>query len=807
MELYFDGPLADRAYPILASLVTPRTIALVEKAVAQSKSMNMNKITPLSLIIPFMLLAPHAAIQATEFHVAIDGSDANRGTKSAPFHTIQKAADLAQPGDVITLHEGVYRERINPPRGGTSDKHRIVYQAARGEKVEIKGSEVVKNWVRVQDNVWKATLPNSTFGSFNPYNDLIRGDWFEPKGRPHHTGSIYLNGEWLVEAVKLDEVLAPAGILPQWLDQERDPYLVNVAWLRPRRDKADRISAATFAAQQGVQSAPCSEGGECIGWIDAGDWVRYDRIDLGQRTEQIQIRASSATDGGIIEVHLDAADGELLGRCSVPNTGGWQSWESFNARIKPLSGVKTLCLVFKPLKSDGVNAKWANTRLWFAQVDASSTTIWAQFKGVNPNEQLVEINVRQTVFYPSQPGRNYITVRGFTMQQAATPWAPPTAEQVGLIGTHWSKGWIIENNVVSHSICSGIALGKHGDKYDNTSANTAEGYVKTIERGHQNGWNRDTIGHHVVRNNTISHCEQAGIVGSLGAAFSTVTGNTIHDIHMRRLFTGAEMAGIKFHAAIDTVIRGNHIYRTCLGLWLDWMAQGTRVSGNLFNDNDRDLFVEVNHGPFIVDNNLFLSGGSLLDVSEGGAYVHNLFNGNLISAPEPNRETPYHPAHSTAVAGLTNVKGGDCRFYNNIFVGRGGSSAKGSEGYGLSMYDKRAYPLQTGGNVFYNGAVPYAKEASNAKSLAADPPLKLVEEGNKITLQFNPGPELKLARTTVANTALLGKAKVSGLPYENADGSPLKIDTDYLGKKRNRTSPTAGPFENPGINPITINPP
>ena len=47
-----------------------------------------------------------------------------------------------------------------------------------------------------------------------------------------------------------------------------------------------------------------------------------------------------------------------------------------------------------------------NAQLWFAQVDASNTTIWAQFKGVNPNEQLVEINVRQTVFYPDKPGRN-----------------------------------------------------------------------------------------------------------------------------------------------------------------------------------------------------------------------------------------------------------------------------------------------------------------------------------------------------------------------------------------------------------------
>ncbi len=48
------------------------------------------------------------------------------------------------------------------------------------------------------------------------------------------------------------------------------------------------------------------------------------------------------------------------------------------------------------------------------------------------------------------------------------------------------------------------------------------------------------------------------------------------------------------------------------------------------------------------------------------------------------------------------------------------------------------------------------------------------------------------------NTELLGKAKISGLAYENADGSPLVIDEDYFGKKRNVAAPSPGPFENAG---------
>ena len=73
------------------------------------------------------------------------------------------------------------------------------------------------------------------------------------------------------------------------------------------------------------------------------------------------------------------------------------------------------------------------------------------------------------------------------------------------------------------------------------------------------------------------------------------------------------------HASIDCEISGNHIFRTCRGLWMDWMAQGTRISRNLCYENaSEDLFMEVDHGPCLVDNNIFLSPVNLLDMSQGG---------------------------------------------------------------------------------------------------------------------------------------------------------------------------------------------
>ncbi len=739
-----------------------------------------------------------AAAAATELHVSPRGSDAAPGTARRPLRTIQRAADLARPGDTVTVHAGIYRERVDPPRGGASDTARIVYRAAPGEQVEIRGSEIATGWVHDRGDVWRLTLPNAFFGSFNPYADPIRGDWFDPRGREHHTGAVYLDGEWLTEAASLDELYLPDGAKPEWMTAEPGHCLLNVAWFEI---DGRSTPAVRFAEQQGIQTAPCVEGGECIGWIEHGDWVLYKGLDFGAGTDTIDLRVASATEGGRIEIRLDSPQGELLGETVVPSTADWQVWVSVSAEIRRLSGVHDVCLSFRNLLSrdEQIRARGLNPSLWFAEVDAGETTIRAQFPGVDPNRGRVEINVRRTVFYPSEPGRNYITVRGFTMCHAATPWAPPTAEQIGLIGTHWSKGWVIEDNTISHSVCSGIALGKHGDEFDNTSANTAEGYVATIERAHAFSipWDQEHIGGHVVRNNTISHCEQAGIVGSMGAAFSTVEDNVIHEIHMRRLFSGAEMAGIKFHGAIDTEIRRNHIYRTCLGLWLDWMAQGTRVHANLFHDNGTDLFVEVNHGPFVVDNNLFLSGANLLDVSQGGAYVHNLFAGVLSGFPDLGRETPYHPAHSTAVAGLARTGGGDDRFVNNLFVGPGS---------GLRLYDDRPVPLLTAGNVYLAGAEPYSAEVAPIVDAEADPAIDLQDDGVAYFVRLIPPSALRTARAARVTGAALGTTHVAQLPYETRDGSELVFDTDCLGEQRTGERVLPGPFATlgPGASRIRV---
>lgn len=303
------------------------------------------------------------------------------------------------------------------------------------------------------------------------------------------------------------------------------------------------------------------------------------------------------------------------------------------------------------------------------------------------------------VSYPSGTGRNYITLSGFVIRQAATQWAPPTAYQEGMVGPHWSKGWIIEECEISDSKCSGISPANiynpkmriNGRERFPIKMGRRQSAMPSARLNWKAGQKR-IYSSHIVRRCEIHDCGQTGIVGHLGGAFSVIEDNHIHHINYKQDLIGAEIGGIKMHAAIDTIFRRNHIHHCTRGMWPDWQAQGTRVTQNLFHDNippegtkiknglslGEDIFIEVSHGPTLIDNNLLLSEYAARISTQGVAFVHNLIAGSFtyvgmgvengaVKFPS-QRFTPYHVPHRTEVAGFMTILGGDIRFYNNILV-------------------------------------------------------------------------------------------------------------------------------------------
>ncbi len=504
--------------------------------------------------------------------------------------------------------------------------------------------------------------------------------------------------------------------------------------------------------------------------------------------------------------------------------------------------------------------------VWYTEQDpaADATLLWANFRGLDPNRENVEISVRKHGFYPSRTGVGYITLSGFKVCQAATQWAPPTAYQEGMVGPHWSKGWIMEDCEIAESKCSGISLGKYRQPENDNKwllrklKDGTQTERDCIMQAWREGWRKENVGSHIVRRCNIHDCGQTGIVGHLGGVFSVIEDNHIHHINNKQNLAGAEIGGIKMHAAIDVIFRRNHIHHCTRGIWLDWQAQGTRVTGNLFHDNalpfpylmndealqgyGEDLFIEVSHGPTLVDDNLMLSLRSLRLATQGCAFVHNLIAGSIsavgrgvdngsLTRSSP-RYTPYHVPHSTDVAGFMTILHGDMRFVNNIFLQQEipsfleGAMEKlkddpwdeGNVVNGLHVFDfcptqedwlkefqgycgmgsppkDRYYiplPVWTGGNVYLNGAKPWGKEEAPFAP-AGTYGFRLTEKDGAIVLESDLGKALAGTAAKPVCTGSLEPAFESEQPFEAPDGSPIAFDRDYLGNTRG-SSPLPGPF-------------
>ncbi|MHB8902068.1 MAG: right-handed parallel beta-helix repeat-containing protein [Thermoguttaceae bacterium] len=562
-----------------------------------------------------LMLAAGARSTAREIHVSVQGDDSAAGSPDAPYRTIGRAALLAEPGDVVTVHAGTYREWVKPARGGSGEDRRIVYRAAPGEEVLVRGSEPVSSWSRQEGGVWEAAIPNALFGSYNPFGLKVSGGWLN-YGQWHSRGDVYLNGDAL-------------------------------------REKAT-----------------------------AAEVVREERT-------------------------------------------------------------------------------------WNAEAGPEQTIVRANFGQADPNAELVEVSVRECIFMPEVSGLRYITVDGFDFAHAAANWAPPNLElQTGAVGTRMGKHWIIENCTVTYARCVGIILG-HAPGVD----------YRDI----------DAFGQHIVRNNVIRRCGQAGIAGQKGATRSIISGNLIEDTNYRKEFGGWETAAIKLHNSVDTVIDGNLIrgvfreIQGAFGIWIDFGNQGIRITRNVIYDTqEATVFLEMDHGPTVVDNNV-LVGQSVRSNSEATVFAHNLLvDCGYEYHADVGRQSEYYEPHTTRAAGRKTGTAQDDKWFNNLFVRRGLDQVKDAPGY-VSDY-----------NVFLEGA----RASSFGDRHSVTDPLvtgfAVSSEPLGASLRFSVSQAAVDLRGPRVDAALVGVFRTVGQTIEDRLGKPIAIGRDIGGEEFLR--PVAGPL-------------
>lgn len=109
----------------------------------------------------------------------------------------------------------------------------------------------------------------------------------------------------------------------------------------------DTVQAETMWRQGGIETGICSDGGMMVTQISNDDYIAVKGVDFGDGALKFEVRASSGSSGGTIELRSGNKNGTLVGTCEIKSTGSWDKWETFSCEISNCTSVNDLYLVFK----------------------------------------------------------------------------------------------------------------------------------------------------------------------------------------------------------------------------------------------------------------------------------------------------------------------------------------------------------------------------------------------------------------------------------------------------------------------------
>lgn len=274
-------------------------------------------------MIVALMLSTLGTAQARDWVVAAENpgaADTNPGTAEQPLRTINAAAQLAQPGDRVLVHQGIYRERVIPARGGENGKP-IRYEAADGETVSVKGSDVWTHWQPVEGKkgVYSATIEGHIpAGTPNPFligisvgpsdANIVARPASAPSNMLKTLGQIFCDGRQLVELNSENAVLAQENSWvvtqdgkrclahfagnPETLSARLIEVTVRNRIFAPRIRGLNYIHISGFTFEHCANQGPFPQGGAVSPrsgsyWVIENNVIRFAKtvgVDVGNET-------------------------------------------------------------------------------------------------------------------------------------------------------------------------------------------------------------------------------------------------------------------------------------------------------------------------------------------------------------------------------------------------------------------------------------------------------------------------------------------------------------------------------------------
>jgi xylan 1,4-beta-xylosidase len=119
------------------------------------------------------------------------------------------------------------------------------------------------------------------------------------------------------------------------------------------RDAFNSILAECPANQLGTKRTLIAANTTVLDNIYYNNWAMYAGVEFGNNdysksADSIKVIASSATNGGVVEVYIDSIDESTkIAECNIAGTGSWTTFETFSAKLlSPVSGNHDVYLLF-----------------------------------------------------------------------------------------------------------------------------------------------------------------------------------------------------------------------------------------------------------------------------------------------------------------------------------------------------------------------------------------------------------------------------------------------------------------------------
>ena len=294
-----------------------------------------------------------------------------------------------------------------------------------GGKIELDGmSGVFKYTKPLSTVVGKSAFTlkvNGKSASFNDFYSLKNMIWFTLQGDVHYGDTI--KASYTPGTV----AAADSGLLEAFSDYPITNQVNEPTWSAIPA----QIEAENYYSQSGIQTETTSDtgGGSDVGWIDNGDWFEYAiKNSTSDSLYEFTFRVASPYSNCKFDLYLD---NNKIGQITVPNTGGYQTWQSVVKEFAVNQGKHYLKLV---AVSGGFNVNYYN----ISKVVTGIENVHDDVIKIYPNPVSKEMIVNSTDFRYNKV--EIIDILGKTVFSKLTAYEPELHIQINLPnGTYFVK--------------------------------------------------------------------------------------------------------------------------------------------------------------------------------------------------------------------------------------------------------------------------------------------------------------------------------------------------------------------------------